>query len=271
MIYETLTDIGERPYMEDVLQVVTDGVWNSICVADGHGGASVAKRTMQLLPPACVRDLSRFGVDLEDHLMVSKILWKTFNEIDRTILAESPSHEGATFCGLFYDKQTSKLIAANCGDTMAAVFYMSNGVLQSELISTEHKASSEVGALQARGATVVNVYGMMRVQGTLNLSRAMGDGYLKQYIICSPAVTMVRVDRLKQEVDAVCVVVASDGVWDVMDKNDIGRILESHGVLGRQEGKDATSSNLKSVADTVHRLCRLKGSTDNVAIVVAMI
>lgn len=271
--HESLTDIGGRAYMEDVLQVVDgdDQRWCSICVADGHGGASVAHRTIQLLPKACVRALSGEDVDTDDHVAVSKVLWKAFNDVDQVILSESQTHVGATFCGLFYDRRTSKLIAANCGDTMAAVFFSGGrgGDLRSELVSAEHKASSEVAALQARGATVVDVYGMMRVQGTLNLSRAMGDGYLKKYIICSPAVTVVRLDRLRSadEASPICAIVASDGVWDVLDKDDLAVILKNHRVLDPAVGRD----NLKAAAETIHQLSRLKGSTDNVALVIALL
>ena len=56
-----------------------------------------------------------------------------------------------------------------------------------------------------------------RVFGNLMLTRAFGDYELKQYgVICNPHISKNEID-----IDDKYIIIASDGVWDVMDENEI--------------------------------------------------
>lgn len=50
-----------------------------------------------------------------------------------------------------------------------------------------------------------------RVLGVLAMSRAIGDNYLKPYVISEPEVTVT-----ERKAEDECLILASDGLWDVV-------------------------------------------------------
>lgn len=60
-----------------------------------------------------------------------------------------------------------------------------------------------------------------RVMGMLAVARAIGDKSLKPYITSEPDVIVYE----KQPND-VCILIASDGVWDVLTNADAGKIIK---------------------------------------------
>lgn len=58
--------------------------------------------------------------------------------------------------------------------------------------------------------------GVWRIQGSLAVSRGIGDRHLKRWIIAEPE---IKVLRLKPESDIL--ILASDGLWDKVTNNHI--------------------------------------------------
>lgn len=58
--------------------------------------------------------------------------------------------------------------------------------------------------------------GVWRIQGSLAVSRGIGDRHLKRWIIAEPE---IKVLRLKPEFDIL--ILASDGLWDKVTNNHI--------------------------------------------------
>lgn len=118
-----------------------------------------------------------------------------------------------------------------------------------------------------------------RVLGMLAMSRAIGDNYLKPYVIPEPEVTVT--DRTD---DDECLILASDGLWDVVSNDTacgVARMClraqnppsppRSPGSIGEVRNDAAFESSDKACSDASILLTKLalaRHSTDNVSVVV---
>lgn len=63
-------------------------------------------------------------------------------------------------------------------------------------------------------------WGRWRVQGVLAVSRAIGDVNLKPYVTCDPEITLHTITP-----DDQYIILASDGLWDVMSNEEVGTFI----------------------------------------------
>lgn len=116
-----------------------------------------------------------------------------------------------------------------------------------------------------------------RVLGVLAMSRAIGDNYLKPYVISEPEVTIT--ERTDEDE---CLILASDGLWDVVSNETacgVARMcLQSRRppspqgppendvtVTGAGESSDQLCSDASIL---LTKLALARHSTDNVSVVV---
>jgi len=246
---------GWRIGMEDahicLPALPSDSYWASIGlfgVMDGHGGEQVAKFCERHLPEELCKfplDASRGARDL------AAALRGTFHRMDELLLDRQtsgpelqaltnkrvpeaagkmpagsrpvdPDLVGCTAC--FCCVTDTQLVVANAGDSRAVLCRAGCAVALSE----DHKPNSttELERIEAAGGYVENsAPGQYRVNGNLNLSRAIGDLEYKkdaarkpeEQIICStPDVTF----HPRCEEDEF-VVICCDGVWDVKTNQEV--------------------------------------------------
>jgi protein phosphatase 1L len=90
--------------------------------------------------------------------------------------------------------------------------------------SAEHLASNPTEQLriEASGGYVLHAGGIQRVQGTLALSRSIGDPTFKEYLIAEPSVSKHTVDS-----SDFALVLASDWLYAVISDADIAVIVRS--------------------------------------------
>ncbi|KAK6158528.1 hypothetical protein DH2020_005842 [Rehmannia glutinosa] len=112
------------------------------------------------------------------------------------------------------------IVVGNCGDSRA-VLYRGGRVVP---LTFDHKLVSEYSQyevqkpdradekarIQASGGRVFYT-DTARVEGVLAMSRAIGDSYLKPYVISEPEVTFTRRDEEDE-----FMILGSDGLWDVV-------------------------------------------------------
>ncbi|KFK26785.1 hypothetical protein AALP_AA8G293100 [Arabis alpina] len=108
------------------------------------------------------------------------------------------------------------IIVANTGDSRAVL--CRSGVAIP--LSNDHKPDrpDERARIEAAGGRVLVVDGA-RVEGILATSRAIGDRYLKPMVAWEPEVTYMR-----RESGDECLILASDGLWDVLSSQLAGDI-----------------------------------------------
>ena len=94
-------------------------------------------------------------------------------------------------------------------------------------MSIDHKPCrpDEEERIKALGGKVV-YWGRWRVEGILAVSRAIGDANLKPYVSCDPEF----IERKIEEED-MYLVLASDGLWDVMRNDEVARFVNRY--MGR--------------------------------------
>ncbi|GFP86364.1 protein phosphatase 2c 37 [Phtheirospermum japonicum] len=101
-----------------------------------------------------------------------------------------------------------KIVVSNCGDSRAVLCRKGVAIP----LSVDHKPDrpDELNRIQEAGGRVIYWDGP-RVLGVLAMSRAIGDNYLKPYVISEPEVTVT-----ERTAEDECLILASDGLWDVV-------------------------------------------------------
>lgn len=280
MQFKVLVDQGSRNHMEDRWSVKKIPICKNsrktdmllITVADGHGGHTVADFAIEAAPEAlaepgrkpsaaasgCRGTPPTVASRLLSDVAYARTMFDVYSRIDAVACGGDYSKTtGCTLCTVAVSLEEDCLVAANCGDTMAVV----GNRRGARSLSQEHKASSEVKAIESRGGVVIAPDGMPRVNGTLNLSRAIGDAYLKRYITSSPFVTRCRPS------DFCYMIVATDGVWDVLTVDDIHSIVSRHMWPLSKSSSNSSDDRLADVLRTIFYESRRRGSGDNIAIV----
>jgi protein phosphatase 1L len=94
-----------------------------------------------------------------------------------------------------------------------------------------------------------------RIQGVLAMARAFGNPSLKQqnYLIADPEITRTCIDD-----DLQFVVLASDGLWDVVSIKRVAKYLN-------ESSQHASPSEM---AEGLAMIAHQRGSTDNISVIV---
>lgn len=131
------------------------------------------------------------------------------------------------------------LIVANCGDSRAV---MCRGGAAIPL-SSDHKPDrpDELERIQAAGGRVIFWDGA-RVFGVLAMSRAIGDSYLKPFVIPDPEVRVLE----RKDGEDEFLILASDGLWDVVSNEVACHVVRScvRSKAKRRGGRSSPTSNL---------------------------
>ncbi|XP_050224974.1 probable protein phosphatase 2C 75 [Mercurialis annua] len=161
------------------------------------------------------------------------------------------------------------IIVANCGDSRAV---LCRGGMAIPL-SVDHKPdrSDELARIEAAGGHVIYVNGA-RVEGILAMSRAIGDKYLKPFVTSEPEITFT-----KREPGDECLILASDGLWDVLSSDLACEVasecLREGSPTTRTQREDEGAGALypsRSVlaAALLTRLALARRSADNISVIV---
>lgn len=210
-------------------------------IYDGHGGARCSS-LLALLYPLYLADAPQFGSDLAGACGSSSLA------MNAEILARARAGEcdgGATALTLLLRGRT--VFLSNTGDCRAILLTHTvdagpgGGSLRGTAASpspgggsvrggdlrrkprvvqltTDHKATDadEKRRVEAAGGMILYVKGVARVNGRLAVTRAFGDADMGEVVIPDP---QVAVHQLAD--DDEFVVLASDGLWDVMTNDAV--------------------------------------------------
>ena len=139
----------------------------------------------------------------------------------------------------------------NLGDSRMVILYNNNVYKQ---ITTDHKPDHHIEKhrLEKMGGEIYkDSEGVFRI-GDLSLSRAFGDGDNAPYISQLPDIYYKKITP-----DTRYIVMACDGLWDVINPDELNTIFDEFSKL-----------NVDNLAISLAELALKKGSTDNVSIIV---
>ncbi|KAI5336774.1 hypothetical protein L3X38_016043 [Prunus dulcis] len=262
-------------------------------IYDGHGGPQVANYCSKRLHLALAEELGVIKDDLSDGTLgeSQQVQWEKaftncFQRVDDEIEGKvsgniiksdgnaseasfepiAPETVGSTAVVALVC--SSHIIVANCGDSRAVLCRGKQAIA----LSVDHKPNreDEYARIEAAGGKVIQWNGH-RVFGVLAMSRSIGDRYLKPWIIPEPEV--MNVPRAR---DDECLILASDGLWDVMTNEEVcevarRRILLWHkknGVTALAERGAGVDPAAQEAAAYLSTLALQKGSRDNISVIV---
>jgi protein phosphatase 1L len=206
---------GQRSHMED--SYFGDHTKSFFAVYDGHGGSKCAQYASLHLHELILKHNVQEGP--------INALTEGYKELDRLWLELAAHHnwdDGSTAISCLIVNKT--LFVANVGDSRAVL--CSNG--KAIEMSSDHKPNrpDERERIEKLGGRIIH-YGTWRVEGVLAVTRAIGDRRLKKYV---SAVPDIRTKELSEGDDYL--ILATDGVWDVLSSQTACDIVSSTKVLG---------------------------------------
>ena len=254
--YEEEKNPHYRNKMEDFQKIVDkfnkDPNKAYFSLFDGHGGIEVVEYAKE-------RIYSLFHSHYKETNNVKKSLLYSFEECDKEIQKLSKNSEknllnmGSTATVIFITKESDILLGikrviycANVGDSRCVL--ISN--CGCKRLSHDHKCDDEIelNRIKKNGGSIIND----RVQGKLALTRALGDFSLKKYgVIATPFIN--RVDLSDNDK---FVILCSDGVWDVLNEEDLFYDCFKYGDTAKELAEHIVKGSLK------------KGATDNISCLV---
>ncbi|OMO66167.1 phosphatase 2C (PP2C)-like protein [Corchorus olitorius] len=284
--------IGDR-VIDGISQSLTDLTGHFFGVYDGHGGCQVANYCRDRIHVALTEEIGSIKDSLCDgtSMETRQVQWeKTFTscflkvddeiagKVSRGVIGENgevtdtsfepiaPETVGST--ALVALVCSSHIVVANCGDSRAVLYRGKEAMA----LSIDHKPNrdDEYARIEASGGKVIQWNGH-RVFGVLAMSRSIGDRYLKPWIIPEPEVMFI--PRAREDE---CLILASDGLWDVMSNEEAcevarRRILLWHkknGVPSLVERGKGIDPAAQAAAEYLSMLAMQKGSSDNISVIV---
>ncbi|XP_062073345.1 probable protein phosphatase 2C 75 isoform X2 [Humulus lupulus] len=246
-VFGTMSISGRSRHMEDAISVRTMLCRPDSCrrepvhffsVYDGHGGPHVAELCREMMHVFLVEELNRLEgthggpageegsvscsakegeenenvTEMEEEYLWRKVMEKSFEKMDKAAIKAYPCSGVGLRCGstaVVAVLTPDHIVVANCGDSRAV---LCRGGGRAIPLSHDHKPdrSDERARIEGAGGRVIYVNGA-RVEGILAMSRAIGDQYLKPIVTSEPEVTFT-----KREAEDECLIIASDGLWDVL-------------------------------------------------------
>ena len=231
-----------RDYMEDKGRVIENlnGDENNLlfCIFDGHGGGEVSTYLQ-----------NNFADDMKNHFPFSQndtslFFSDLFKDIDKKLKELKYFEVGSTAVIVYITKENNKkyLYCVNIGDSRCTLIKSNEW----KRLSYDDRANdkNENDRIIKEGGIVIDG----RVYGQLMLSRAFGDWELKCYGVSNePHVTKVEIKE-----DDLFVVMASDGVWDVVPDSEVYKM-------------SLLATNSKDLCKNIMNAAIENGSFDNIS------
>ncbi|GAB4822197.1 hypothetical protein N2152v2_009243 [Parachlorella kessleri] len=272
--------------MEDFLvvqQLLDKGFYAA--VYDGHNGDSAAKYLTEHLHKVLEDSVGGNGAIASSELQ--GMLADTFLKADAQLLAwlrEQAAAEDANSgsCATAAVLAGKTLVVANVGDSRAVL--CRGG--QAEVLTTQHRVHGQEDVVKSETQRVEQVGGWVddgRVCGVLAVSRAFGDPEFKgpgldqllqrgvqdglwdrefassRQLTGDPVIVEPDLAAVTLEDEDEFLVLATDGLWDVMDSQDVVSLART----SLRKGQTA-----QEVADKLAQVALKRYTADNVAVVV---
>ncbi|KAJ6742863.1 ALPHABET ISOFORM E-RELATED [Salix viminalis] len=230
-------------------------------VYDGHGGSQVANFCKERMHEVILEEWDRDQTidSCEWQRRWEATFCSGFGRADNEVLTEAVAPEMVGSTAVVVVLSGCQIITSNCGDSRAVLFRRTEAIPLT--VDQKPDRSDELVRIEGQGGKVINWNGA-RVLGVLAMSRAIGDRYLRPWIIPVPEITfMTRTDEDE------CLILASDGLWDVMTNEEVGEVARRILRRWRRSQSDGFSP-AQTVADNLQEIAYGRNSSDNISIIV---
>jgi len=285
---------GWRPAMEDahIAEMLDASVFPDVglfAVLDGHGGGQVSALAAQLLQKQVLAAASKQRPkSVEDWKpSLAEALSTALPTVDAQIrtgifglgrlqpgMLHPFCHEGSTACVVGVDFARQELVCANIGDSRGLLIRDGKAIA----LSVDHKPENNIERrrIESAGGRVVHRGCCYRIDGVLNVSRALGDYYMKatpslppekQKISAFPDMTNNSYQSQKQEL----LVVACDGLFEKKQNQDIADFVWPRfraGMALEKIGQDLLKACCAASAMSNGRLVPVEMGTDNETVII---
>ncbi|XVF68499.1 hypothetical protein PTKIN_Ptkin11bG0007300 [Pterospermum kingtungense] len=247
--YSVYCKRGRREAMEDrfsaSVKLQGDSKQAFFGVFDGHGGAKAAEFAAQKLEKNILDEVVR----RRDEIEVKEAVKEGYLKTDAEFLKEDVT--GGTCCVTALI-QNGNLVVSNAGDCRAV---MSRGGI-AEALTSDHRPSreDEKNRIETLGGYVDSCRGVWRIQGSLAVSRGIGDQHLKQWVIAEPETKIISI-----EPECEFLILASDGLWDKVSNQEAVDIA-------RPSCLGINKSNPLSACKKLVDLSKSRGSSDDISV-----
>lgn len=174
-------------------------------VFDGHGGAKAAEFAAKNLGRNIAGELDG---GCEEHIESS--IRNGYLTTDAEFLKQN--HGGGACCVTALVRK-GDLVVSNAGDCRAV---MSRGGV-ADVLTCDHQPSrkDEKERIEALGGYVDCYRGVWRIQGSLAVSRGIGDRHYKPWVTAEPETRVLKINS-----DCEFLILASDGLWDKVSNQE---------------------------------------------------
>ncbi|XP_027158831.1 probable protein phosphatase 2C 2 [Coffea eugenioides] len=213
-------------------------------VFDGHGGAKAAEFAAKNLNKNIMNEVARRSGEC-----IEVAISEGYLTTDAECLKEDIS--GGTCCVTALIQQ-GNLVVSNAGDCRAV---LSRGGV-AEALTVDHRPSrqDERERIEGLGGYVDCCHGVWRIQGSLAVSRGLGDRHLKPWVIPKPDTKIV---KIRPECEFL--IMASDGLWDKVSNQEAVDVVRP--LCMNVDNSDRHAACRKLVDLSVER-----GSTDDISV-----
>ncbi|KAH7572239.1 hypothetical protein JRO89_XS04G0224800 [Xanthoceras sorbifolium] len=266
-------------------------------VYDGHGGSQVAKFCAERMHEVIAEEWGREAIDGSEWQRRWEVAFSSgFKRADNEVLTESVAPEMVGSTAAVVVLSGCQIITSNCGDSRAVLCRGTETIPLT--VDQKPDRVDELMRIEGEGGKVINWNGA-RVFGVLAMSRAIGflsslilnsqivsdflngtsnvlhhvvlnaqwlhsgDRYLRPWIIPVPEITfMTRTDEDE------CLILASDGLWDVMTNEEVGEVARRLLRRRRRTMMVDEVTPAQAVADNLTEIAYCRNSSDNISIIV---
>ncbi|XP_072960771.1 probable protein phosphatase 2C 32 [Typha angustifolia] len=218
-------------------------------IFDGHGGKRAAEFASENMGELIAEELDKEG--RESSSEIAEAVKAGYLKTDKEFLKEKVG--GGTCCVTALLRE-GNLVVSNVGDCRAVLSWEG----KAEALTSDHRPSrqDERDRIENLGGFVDFCRGTWRVQGSLAVSRGIGDSHLKQWVIPDPDTKILKI-KPKCEF----LILASDGLWDKVSNQEAVDIARP---LCVENDSSSTLTACKKLAD----LSAMRGSLDDISVMI---
>ncbi|XP_076949734.1 protein phosphatase 2C 77-like isoform X2 [Bidens hawaiensis] len=274
--------IGRRKEMEDAVAVVP-GFMTLSCehvggctgsrgsgeilpvhffgVYDGHGGSQVAKFCSERMHEVIAEEWDQdANDDCKWQQRWEAVMSSSFERADNEVTTEAVAPDIVGSTAVTVVLSGCQIIVSNCGDSRAV---LCRGIETIPLtIDQKPDREDELLRIEAQDGKVINWNGA-RVFGVLAMSRSIGDHHLRPWVISVPEISFTT-----RTEDDECLIIASDGLWDVMTNNEVGEMARRIFRRRRRYAAAGESTAAQTLADSLTEIAVGRNSSDNISVIV---